>query len=70
MLFLGGGLRAAQWIWTYGTHAKRGAQSEKRPKSLGLSGGSAVNSAVTNCLGLYVRWGVYACPSQNLAKPR
>ncbi len=52
-----------------GPTRKREAQSETRPKSLGLSGGNAANPAVTNGLGLYVRWGVYACPSQTSPNP-
>ncbi len=60
LLFRGGGPRAAPWIWTYGTQAKKGSASEKRPKSLGLSGGNAVNQAVMN--GLRIR--------MSLSKPR
>ena len=61
-----------------GPRRKRGAQSEKRPNSLGLSGGNAVNPAVTNCRSLYARWGVsglrasreaYGLVGQNRAEP-
>ncbi len=45
-----------------GPMRKRGAQSEKRPKSLGLSGGNAVNPAVTNCPSFYAQWDVYKRP--------
>ncbi len=69
MLFLGGGHVRHRGFGPMGPRRKREAQSEKRPKSLGLSGGKDVNPAVMNCLGLYARWGIYACPSQNFANP-